>query len=176
MSHASSYTQTHTRTPTPTHPCSRTCARAPAGHVRSQARPHLCPSTLCPRTRSTTAHPRTRWRAVSVGVGPYLSRSGPLSRPALGCLLRPVHACRWAAFRKRSALPAIGVPPSTASTVRGLPTIRYGPPWWGSRSRSAVPGPPGARFALAWAGRPPKLDSAPPPAAVCPVCGLCSRS
>ena len=51
-------------------------------------------------------------------------------------------------------------------------TIRYRPRWWGSRSRSAVPGPPGARFALAWAGRPPKLDSAPPPAAVCPVCGL----
>jgi len=84
------------------------------------------------------------------------------------------NACRWAAFRKRSASPAPGVPPSTTSTVRGLPTVRYRPPWWGSRSRSAVPGPPGARFALAWAGRPSELDSAPPPAAVCPVCSLCA--
>ena len=93
MPHASSYTQTHTRTPTPTHPCSRTRARAPAGHVRSQARPHLCPSTLCPRTRSTTAHPRTRWRAVSVGVGPVPIQvrstvsAGPWLSPAPGSRL-----------------------------------------------------------------------------------------
>ena len=92
MPHAPSYTHTRTRTPTPTHPCSRTRARAPAGHVRSQARPHLCPSTLCTRTRSASAHPRTRSPSRTHTDRPVVNGracSGPSRRPPGTGSLRP---------------------------------------------------------------------------------------
>ena len=181
MPHASSCAHTHTLPHT--HPPALPHPRSRPPRARTLAgTPTLTP--VHPMSSHTQYFRAPTHTLAALGWVPYLARTGPLSRPALGCLLRPVQrgpeptprrrACRWAAFRKRSAPPAPGAPPSTTSTVRGLPTIRYRPPWWGSRSRSAVPGPPGARFALAWAGRPSELDSAPPPAAVCRVCSLCA--
>ena len=79
-------------------------------------------------------------------------------------------------FRRRSTSPAPGfaLRPQPASVA----SFRYplqGTPVWGSRSRDAVPAPPGARLALIWAVYPPKLPgSAPPPASLCPVCGPCA--
>jgi hypothetical protein len=131
---------------------------------------------------SSSAGARRRRRPVLPFA--HSHRPWPPSAIALPAHVRVVFttASRWAArcaavlFRRRSTSPAPGfaLRPQPASVA----SFRYplqGTPVWGSRSRAAVPAPPGARLALIWAVYPPKLPgSAPPPASLCPVCGPCA--
>ena len=129
MPHAPSYTHTHTLTPTPTHPCSRTRARAPAGHVRSQARPHLCPSTLCPRTRSASAHPRTRSPSRTHTDRPVVNGracSGPSRRPPGTGSLRPSPST--------VPDPPTGSPRDPARVLSRLRPLTLGQRWSGPRT------------------------------------------